>query len=87
MHYYTHAVDIEPAEITQPNPNPRPNPNPNPNHYICKFTKLMLHNILTSYVCTQGVDNRLRLTWIVGVACFLHHQLAAVLDASFSVSG
>ena len=34
---------------------------------------------------TWGVYNCPRLTWIVGVACFLSHQLVAVLDASFSI--
>ena len=37
------------------------------------------------YYTYTGCYNRLWLTWIVGVACFLRHQLAAVLDASFSV--
>ena len=31
------------------------------------------------------VYNRLWFIYIVGVACFLRHQLAAVLDVSFSV--
>ena len=34
---------------------------------------------------TQGVYNRLLLVPIVGGACFLRHQLAAVFIASFGV--
>ena len=34
---------------------------------------------------TQGVYNRLLLVPIVGGACFHHHQLAAVFNASFGV--
>ena len=34
---------------------------------------------------TQGVYNRLLLVPIVGGACFLRHQLAAVFTASFGV--
>ena len=34
---------------------------------------------------TQGVYNRLLLVPIVGGACFLRHQLAAVFNASFGV--
>ena len=41
--------------------------------------------MLYAYTCTQGVYNRPWFTWIVGVACFLRHQLAVVLDASFSI--
>ena len=37
------------------------------------------------YVHTQGVYNRLLLVPIVGDACFLRHQLAAVFNASFGV--
>ena len=35
--------------------------------------------------CAQGVYNRLLLVPIVGGACFLLHQLAAVFNASFGV--
>ena len=36
-------------------------------------------------MATQGVYNRLLLVPIVGGACFLRHQLAAVFNASFGV--
>ena len=36
-------------------------------------------------VLTQGVYNRLLLVPIVGGACFLRHQLAAVFNVSFGV--
>ena len=41
--------------------------------------------VLYGVVYSQGVYNRLLLVPIVGGACFLRHQLAAVFNASFGV--
>jgi hypothetical protein len=44
-----------------------------------------VHGLYRKGNTTQGVYNRLLLVLIVGGACFLRHQLAAVFNASFAV--
>ena len=50
-----------------------------------KFILVWRAENLSRVSYTQGVYNRLLLVPIVGGACFLRHQLAAVFNASFGV--
>ena len=55
---------------------------------MCAIYIFLVHicmNGPTHHIYTQGVYNRLLLVPIVGGACFLRHQLAAVFNASFGV--